>query len=39
MEPVTYPAIPSASKTASGVVTTGEQAFSGEKTFDSVTCE
>lgn len=39
MEPVAYPAIPSASKTTSGVVTTGEQVFSGEKTFDSVTCE
>lgn len=39
MEPVAYPAIPSASKTASGVVTTGEQAFSGYKTFDKVTCE
>lgn len=39
MEPVAYPAIPSASKTASGVVTTGNQSFSGEKTFDRVTCE
>lgn len=39
MEPVTYSAIPSASKTVSGVVTTSDQSFSGEKTFERVVCE
>ena len=31
---VSFPAIPAASKTASGVITTENQEFSGEKTFD-----
>lgn len=39
MNLVSYPAIPSASKTTSGVITTGNQSFSGDKTFERVTCE
>ena len=33
---VSFPAIPAASKTASGIITTGNQEFSGNKTFDGV---
>ena len=33
---VSFPAIPTASKTASGVITTENQEFSGEKTFDAI---
>lgn len=33
---VSFPAIPAASKTASGVITTENQEFSGDKTFDGI---
>lgn len=36
MDPILYPAIPSASKTNSGVITTGEQEFSGDKVLDGI---